>query len=105
MQGIFRKSGFVSEAEDQGQNQMIRDWLGVREQAIVESSKSGSEMFDNRRPETGWVVGSERLGRKFDQNRVRGSNRMIREQLGQQKTSDRVGICEQVNNRGVIVLE
>ena len=35
-------------------------------------------------------------GRNFDQNRVGGSDKGIREQLGQQKTRDPVGVSKQV---------
>ena len=35
----FRKYGFVSEEEDQEKKKMIRDWVGVREQATVERSQ------------------------------------------------------------------
>ena len=41
---VFRKYDFVSELEDLGQNQKIRDWLGVFEKAIVGSRQSGSEI-------------------------------------------------------------
>ena len=75
---------------------MIREWLDVREQDIVESSQSESEICENKRPGTGWVVGGKRLGRKFNQIRVGGSNWSIMEQLGQQKTRDWVVVCEQV---------
>ena len=63
----FRKSGFVSESEDQGKKQITRDWVGVPEETIVENRRSGSKMFENRIPGTGWVVGSDQLVRKFDQ--------------------------------------
>ena len=53
-------------------------------------------MCENRRPGTGWVVGGERLGSKFGQNRVGESDRAIREQLVQHKTRDQVVFCERV---------
>ena len=53
-------------------------------------------MCENRIQGTEWVVGSEQLGSKFYQNRVSGSDRATREQLGQQKTKDQVGVCKQV---------
>ena len=60
---------------------MIRYWVGVREQATVERRQSWNDMCENRIPGTEWVVGSERSGSKFYQNRVGESNRAIREQL------------------------
>ena len=56
---IFRKSGFFSEAEDQGQKQNIRDWVGVLEQAIMGSRKSGSDVYEIIISGTVWVVGRD----------------------------------------------
>ena len=42
------------------------------------------------------MVGSDLSGSKFDQKRVGGINQAIREQLGHNKTKDRVGVCERV---------
>ena len=70
----FRKSGFVSESEDQGKKQITRDWVGVPEETIVENRRSGSKMCENRIPGTGWVVGRYQSGSKFEQNRVGGSD-------------------------------
>ena len=56
---IFRKSDFFSEAEDQGQKQNIRDWVGVLEQAIMGSRKSGSDVYEIIISGTVWVVGRD----------------------------------------------
>ena len=42
------------------------------------------------------MIGSDRSGRKFDQNRVGASNQAIREKLGNQKTRDQMGVCKLV---------
>ena len=55
------------------------------------SKRSGSEMFGSRILGTGWVEGSERSGRKFEQNKVSGNNILIMEQVRHNKTREQVG--------------
>ena len=79
-------------------------WVGDRERGFTRGISSERKIFENlvlflkqmtrdksRRSGTGCAEGSKPLGRNFDQNRVGGSNREIREKVGQKKTRERVG--------------
>ena len=59
VQGNISEICFFSEAEDQGQKQNIRDWVGVLEQAIMGSRKSGSDVYEIIISGTVWVVGRD----------------------------------------------